>query len=87
MKKTYLFSNAIISLVLVGLTLLVCSIYPMSVSASTSPKPLYQGNPENGKVSLMINVYWGDEFLPDMLDTLDDYNVKTTFFFGGSWVA
>ena len=35
----------------------------------------------------MINVYWGDEFLPDMLDTLDDYNVKTTFFFGGSWVA
>ena len=35
----------------------------------------------------MVNVYWGEEFLPDMLDTFDKYEVKTTFFVGGSWVV
>ena len=87
MKKTYLFSNVIISLVLVSLTMLIYSINPISTTASTTPKPIYKGNTETSNVSLMINVYWGDEFLPSMLDTLDEYDVKTTFFFGGSWVA
>jgi len=35
----------------------------------------------------MVNVYWGTEYIEDMLDVFDVYNVKTTFFVGGSWVA
>ncbi|MBQ7452771.1 MAG: polysaccharide deacetylase family protein [Clostridia bacterium] len=46
----------------------------------------YSGNTETKNVSLMINVYWGTEFLDSMLKTLKDHNVKTTFFVGGSWV-
>ena len=34
----------------------------------------------------MINVYWGNDSLEKMLDILDRYGVKTTFFVGGSWV-
>ena len=34
----------------------------------------------------MVNVYWGDEYLDDMLDIFDKYNIKTTFFVGGTWV-
>ena len=35
----------------------------------------------------MINVYWGNEYIKDMLDIFDLYKTKTTFFVGGSWVA
>ena len=34
----------------------------------------------------MFNVYWGTEYLNDILDILQKYNVHTTFFVGGQWV-
>ena len=34
----------------------------------------------------MINVYWGTEYLDDMLASFKAENVKTTFFVVGSWV-
>ncbi|MGD8191067.1 polysaccharide deacetylase family protein [Brevibacillus ginsengisoli] len=48
--------------------------------------PIYRGNPKKPAVSFMINVAWGNEFLDRMLDTLDKYQIKTTFFLDGSWV-
>ncbi|MEK5068958.1 polysaccharide deacetylase family protein [Sporosarcina sp. FSL K6-1508] len=50
------------------------------------PSPIYKGNPEKPMVALLINVAWGDEYIPDILATLNDSNVKATFFFDGSWV-
>jgi len=47
----------------------------------------YSGDTEGKNVSLMINVYWGDEYLEDMLDTLKENNVKVTFFLGGIWAV
>lgn len=49
--------------------------------------PIYRGNPAKPMVALMINVAWGDEYLPDMLDTLDAEKAKATFFLDGSWLA
>ena len=34
----------------------------------------------------MVNVYWGTEYIENMLDIFDLYNVKTTFFVGGTWL-
>lgn len=51
------------------------------------PQPIYKGNPQKPMVSLMINVAWGDEFLPSMLETLKSENVKATFFFDGTWLS
>lgn len=48
--------------------------------------PYYSGK-STTSVSLMINVYWGTEYIQPMLDILDRYNLKTTFFVGGSWAA
>ena len=48
---------------------------------------MYAGDKTAKNLSLMINVYWGTEYLENMLKTLDKYNVKTTFFVGGYWVA
>lgn len=47
---------------------------------------IYYGNKDSHNVSLMINVYWGTEYLDDMLDSLKEYEVNTTFFVGGQWV-
>lgn len=50
------------------------------------PSPIYKGNPEKPMVTLLINVAWGNEFIPTILDTLEQQKVKATFFFDGSWV-
>ena len=50
------------------------------------PQPIYRGNPEKPMVAFLINVAWGNEFIPAILETLDNHQIKTTFFFDGSWV-
>jgi probable sporulation protein (polysaccharide deacetylase family) len=50
------------------------------------PDPIFQGNPHKAQMSITCNVAWGAEFLPDMLDTLQEYDVKATFFMEGRWV-
>ena len=47
----------------------------------------YSGDTSSNNVSLMINVYWGTEFLDGMLDVLEEKGVKTTFFVGGTWAV
>jgi probable sporulation protein (polysaccharide deacetylase family) len=36
-------------------------------------------------VSFLINVAWGNEYLPSMLEVLDKHEVKATFFLEGRW--
>ncbi len=50
------------------------------------PEPIYRGNPEKPMVSFLINVAWGNEYIPEMLETLKKHNVKATFFLEGRWV-
>lgn len=51
-----------------------------------SPSPIYRGNPNKKMVALTINVAWGNEYLPRILETLKKHNVKATFFLEGRWV-
>lgn len=46
---------------------------------------IYNGNRNSNNISLMINVYWGNEFIEEMLNILQQYNIISTFFIGGSW--
>ena len=46
---------------------------------------IFAGDKTKKNVSLMVNVYWGTEYLVKMLDTFKEHNVKTTFFIGGTW--
>ena len=48
--------------------------------------PIYRGNPQKPMVSFIINVAWGNEYLPEMLATLKRYNITTSFFLEGRWV-
>ncbi|MBB2478621.1 polysaccharide deacetylase family protein [Bacillus sp. APMAM] len=49
------------------------------------PSPIYKGNPEKPMVSFLINVAWGNEYLPKMLETLKKYDIHATFFLEGRW--
>jgi probable sporulation protein (polysaccharide deacetylase family) len=48
--------------------------------------PVFQGPATKQRVSLTINVAWGEEELPALLAILKQYGVKATFFFDGAWV-
>ncbi len=47
----------------------------------------YNGDKAGDKISLMINVYWGTEFIEPMLKIMEEKGVKTTFFIGGTWAV
>ncbi|ASK63479.1 hypothetical protein CFK37_15615 [Virgibacillus phasianinus] len=49
------------------------------------PAPIYRGNPEKKMVALMINVSWGTEYIPTILNILKENQVKATFFIEGKW--
>lgn len=51
-----------------------------------SPSPIYRGHPDKPMVSFIINVAWGNEYLPDMLAALKKHQVKASFFLEGRWV-
>lgn len=87
-KKSYhIISNIIIAVVLVALFMFTTNINSNYVFSYSNPEVVYNGNEQSNKVSLMINVYWGNEYIEPILDVLDDYGVKTTFFVGGSWAS
>ncbi|MGO4106795.1 polysaccharide deacetylase family protein [Paenibacillus sp. YAF4_2] len=50
------------------------------------PWPIYKGNPNKKMIAIMVNVAWGNEYLPAILNTFDKENVKATFFLDGSWL-
>ncbi|MCH5162360.1 MAG: polysaccharide deacetylase family protein [Clostridiales bacterium] len=66
--------------------LLLLTVTDVKAERAGGGKPYYSGKSDT-KVSLMINVYWGTEYIEPMLDVLAKHNVKTTFFVGGSWAA
>lgn len=50
------------------------------------PAPVFRGNPEKPLVAFAINVAWGNEYIPRMLEVLKKHNAEATFFLEGRWV-
>lgn len=48
--------------------------------------PVYKGQMQDA-VSLMVNVYWGNEYIDGFLEIFRKYDVKVTFFVGGYWAS
>jgi probable sporulation protein (polysaccharide deacetylase family) len=56
------------------------------VLPSTKMEPIYQGSADKKAIALTVNVDWGEEFIPKMLDVFATKEVKATFFLSGKWV-
>lgn len=48
--------------------------------------PVYRGNPAKKQVAFLINVAWGNEYLPDLIAALKEAGAEGTFFLVGRWV-
>ncbi|MBR2860377.1 MAG: polysaccharide deacetylase family protein [Clostridia bacterium] len=59
----------------------------VSVSAFAGNGPVYKAAGEEKTISLMINVYQGDEIIKEYLELFEKENIKATFFLGGCWAA
>lgn len=79
-------ANSVIGIMLISLFAITYAGGTLKAFSSNEPSAIYNGNLSSNKICLMINVYWGNEYLDSILETLEKNNVKTTFFVGGMWV-
>lgn len=86
MKKTLFKANIIICLMLVSLVFISVS-NAKAINVKADSRVIYAGDESKNNVSFMINVYQGNEYVKNILDILDLFKVKTTFFIGGSWAV
>jgi probable sporulation protein (polysaccharide deacetylase family) len=54
---------------------------------SVSGQPIYEGTDTSNLVALVVNVDWGEEFLPEMLEVCRQHDVRLTFFVTGRWAG
>ena len=80
-------TNSLIVVMLVALLCLAGVGVDLVTSAQIVNEVYYSGDENSNNVTLMINVYWGTEYLDQMLEILEDNGVKTTFFVGGTWAV
>ncbi len=60
---------------------------PPSIHLKDLPaEPIYRGHPDKQMVAFIVNVAWGNDYLPVMLETLKKHKVTATFFLEGRWV-
>ncbi|MBQ9790891.1 MAG: polysaccharide deacetylase family protein [Clostridia bacterium] len=87
-KFITLLSNLVLAIVITVVSLCVVKI-ETNETLETVAKfngTIYAGDQNSNKVTLMINVYWGNEHVESMLETFSEFDMHTTFFVGGSWV-
>lgn len=84
MKKSYYWS--LVALLVVGLFWFtdVLSVVDIPV---VGVAPYYHGNLSQPRMSITVNVDWGEEYIPLMLEIFKQKNVKVTFFVTGKWTA
>jgi probable sporulation protein (polysaccharide deacetylase family) len=60
-------------------------IKPWDNSVDLTAAPIYQGNAKEKIIALTFNVVWGEEYIPQIMESLEENDVQATFFIGGQW--
>jgi len=58
----------------------------VGVSATQRVLPIYSVERDNKAIALSFDAAWGNEDTQQLIDILNEYNVKATFFLVGDWV-
>ena len=58
----------------------------ISVFSSTKELPIYSVERQDKKIAISFDAAYGDEYTLDILDTLDKYKIKSTFFLVKFWI-
>ncbi|EGW40438.1 polysaccharide deacetylase family protein [Desulfosporosinus sp. OT] len=80
-------SRRVLSLGGIFLLLFAGIVLESRIMACKAPvlKPIEQIKTDQKVMALTINVDWGEEYIPAILDTLDKGNAHVTFFVTGRW--
>jgi polysaccharide deacetylase family sporulation protein PdaB len=87
-KKSIAFGAAVAVLAL-ALVVAVANLIPNAVAASSITKkqlPIYSVERQDKAVSLSFDAAWGNEDTQNLIDILNKYHIKATFFLVGAWV-
>lgn len=84
-KKKLISTGIIILLVLSLFTALALQYFQMGITASKNLEAVYQGNTGKKSVAITINVDWGEEYIPAMLEEFKKNKSTVTFFVTGQW--
>lgn len=85
-QKHIIITNLIIAFMFI--TLIGFSVSnSIALSVQADSRVIYSGDENSTNVCFMINVYQNEQYVKDMMDIMDKFNVKTTFFVGGSWAV
>lgn len=75
----------IVTLAVLFMGLTIIDVKSIGVSHLDLPTPLERIVTDEKIIALTINVDWGEEYLPAMLDALEKHDAKATFFVTGRW--
>lgn len=79
---------SILLLIIISVTsIFIFSNKDIQTSATAKRElPIYMVDTQDKKIALTINCAWINDDISSILETLDKYNVKLTFFIVGDWV-
>ena len=76
--KTFKCVIANICIVLIIVATSIAAFSSVYAALPASSAPIYRADSGN-KVCLMVNVYWGDEYLDDMLDIFERNTLQNSY--------
>jgi len=94
LNRTYRKDNILFRLLII-LFVLAISISYTSIKTNTNilevfshrkELPIYSVETEEKKIAISFDAAWGDDYTLGILDILDRYNIKSSFFLVGFWV-
>lgn len=83
-KKKHLISLLLALVLWICSSLHVVGMY-QGINSLAVMAPIYRGATDKPNVSLMFNVDWGEEFIPQILEVLKETDISATFFPTGTW--
>ena len=84
--KTVAAVAAVLVLAIFFVALNFGNLLDVAASASSRSLPIYRVRTDEKKVAISFDAAWGNEDTQQLIDILNQYNVKATFFVVGSWV-
>jgi polysaccharide deacetylase family sporulation protein PdaB len=85
-KKMLVAAAAFTVALLSGLIIIASSADSKAVNTSERKLPIYCTEQDEKICSLSFDAAWGNEDTQQLIDILDKYNIKATFFLVGEWV-
>ena len=77
------FSIVVVSIIYTGIKI---DENIMDVFSNKKELPIYSVETEEKKIAISFDAAWGDNYTREILDILDKYNIKSSFFLVGFWI-